>query len=76
MTIEDVFKKCAEIERFPLVSIEEKVRHAESNIGQITQIKSSGIAVRFEGMTWDSWFWRETQDDKRSKYMSQLSFVD
>lgn len=72
MTIIDVLKAAAEKEKFPEVESKSLIRHAKSRKGVVTVIKSSGIAVRFEGMNYDKWFWEKESDDKRSKYMSQL----
>ena len=63
------------IKVFPRVRVQAPVRAGVSQDGTITVIKPSGVAVRFDGMGYDVWFWAETQDDRRSRYMSQLEII-
>ena len=77
MTLQDVFNKAVELGDFPLVKINrEIVRYATSNIGKIVCVKHTGIAVRFEGMTWNIWFWDKPGTDRRSHHMNELRFTN
>lgn len=62
---------------FPRVNSSIKHRHAESSSGVVTTIKDShgyrGCAVRFDGMTYDTWFYDDPGTDKRMRYMDQLT---
>lgn len=72
MDLKELFIKAAEIGEFPKVRIDKPVRHSELTEGTVTQIRPTGIAVRFPDMNYDSWFWFDKQDDKRSKYTDCL----
>ena len=76
MNVLDVIKKAAEIGGFPKVKVDVKMKHATSDVGVINEIKPKGIGVKFPGQDWNAWFWAEDQNDKRTKCMNQLTFVD
>lgn len=76
MTIEGLLQACGEQRDFSQVRIQTPVRNSKSTIGVVTQIKPSGCAVRFDDMSYDSWFWAIKGNDKRSKYMSELSIIN
>lgn len=76
MELQELFKACVKQKGFPNVKCEFTVKYASSNIGVVTVIKPHGIAVRFEGMTYDSWFYNANGVDKRSKYMYQLKIIE
>ena len=75
MTLQELLKACGDQQDFPRVSIQTPVRHSKSTTGVVTQIKPSGCAVRFGCLSYDSWFWADPGDDKRSKYMSELTLI-
>ena len=75
MNLTDVLIESGKQQKFPKVVIEEKLKHASSNIGVINEIKPNGIGVRFPDMNWNAWFWFENQNDKRTKHTGQLKFV-
>lgn len=75
MDLKDVFKKAAEIGDFPTVEISTPIRNHPNMKGKIKQIRPDGVAVNL-GASWDKWFHLKDGDDKRSKYMSELKFVD
>ncbi len=75
MTLQGLLKACGDQQDFPRVRIIYPVRHSKVTIGVVTQIKPSGCAVRFDDMSYDSWFWADPGDDKRSKYMSELGII-
>ena len=76
MTLEELFNHAATTGKLPMVEVDKPVRHAASNIGVVTTIKQTsgytGVAVRFNGMNYDSWFHAIENPDRRSKYMSEL----
>lgn len=76
ITLQQIFIRAAKIGEMPKVKIDKPVRHSELTIGTITQIRPTGIAVRFPDMNYDVWFWFELQSDKRSKYTNCLSFYE
>ena len=76
MTIHDVLKRAANINDFPKVRVNHRVKRANTDIGQIVEIKQTGVGVRFEGLNYNVWFWAESKEDKRSRYMHQLTFVN
>ena len=80
MTIQDVFTRCVELGDFPEVVSMAPIKGASSRRGKVTVIKDNGtykgIAVRFEGMNYDKWFWDDMySSDQRTLYMRQLRFV-
>ncbi len=48
---------------------------AKSIIGKVVAIKPFGCAVEFEGLGYSTWFHSKWQDDKRSRYMADLSLA-
>lgn len=76
MTIEGLLKACGEQRAFPQVRIQTPVQNSKVTTGVVTQIKPSGCAVRFNDMSYDSWFWAIPGNDKRSKYMSELGIIN
>lgn len=75
MDLKEVLKKCGELEDFPIVKIQRKLKHFPFQIGQIKQINNNGFSVDFGG-EWNKWFWFEKRDDKRSTYTDELEFHD
>ena len=74
MTIHEVFKRASFTGKFPQVKVDTPVRHYKSKYGNITVIRPTGVAVRFDDMPHDTWFWEERREDERSRYMDQLTF--
>lgn len=75
MTLKDVFEEASKIGDFPMVKVETALKHFPSNIGKIVEIRKNGVGVDFGGK-WNKWFWLTEGQDKRSHYMSELTFVD
>ena len=75
MDLKELFIKAAEIGGMPKVRIDKPVRYSRFTEGIVTQIRQTGISVRFPDVNHDTWFWFEKQDDKRSRYTDCLEFI-
>lgn len=75
MKVQEVINKSAQLNAFPMLISKEHIKYADSNTGTVTVIKPLGIAVRFEGMNYDIWFWEKESNDEKVKSMSQLEFI-
>lgn len=80
MTYEQLLKKVGE-GKMPEVKTLVKIKYATSDVGRVTTIKDNGrhrgIAVRFPGCDWDTWFHDNTEgSDKRTLYLHQLQIVN
>ncbi len=85
MTYEELLKACS-TGALPRVSIGTMVAHATSKKGVVTSVKDTttvknlsitykGCSVRFDGMAYDTWFYAESEKDKRKHYMSELTLL-
>lgn len=79
MRISDVLKASStgELPVVYLIELKPALEKIKSKKGQVTVIKNSegfrGIAVRFEGLNYDTWFYEEDGKDKRKNYMANLT---
>ncbi len=75
MTIIELLTYCGREGRFVKVKIDKPIRNSNSYIGQVTQIRPDGCAVRFNDMPYDKWFHADDQNDKRTKCMKSLTYL-
>jgi hypothetical protein len=78
MTIKELLEYAAKNE-VVYVQLETKLKFASSTKGIVGCIRIreggvTGCGVMFEGTNWETWFHAKDDKDKRSRYMSQLSF--
>lgn len=76
MILQELLKYASENDEV-VVYANEKLKFATSNKGIVTGFRvqgCKGCAVMFEGTNWSTWFHAIHDTDKRSKYMSSLSF--
>lgn len=76
MDLKTLFDECAKIGNFPEVEIEKPVRHSKRTRGRITAINIRGLEVKFPDLSYNTWFWWQHQNDKRSHYVSELRLAE
>lgn len=74
MTYKQILEACYGGE-LPRVRRTTPLKYSKNEEGVITTIKDFGVAVRFDGMEWDTWYCKEHRNDKRSRYISELELV-
>lgn len=75
-TIKEIINEASRIGKMPRVTY--RFRNEDFiRTGTVTVIKDnrnhSGVAVQFDNREWDDWFWDSDSDDKRKKYLRNLS---